>query len=445
MTLSSLLLDPYVLQKLIQYLLLLSDYLVVNKNLMYAVQKDKRYFKDQKVIKYLELYKMAKTNENYGFLYSQVAQQTLKSVAESFSSFLALEKLAKTGKLNQKPRLPKYRVKGGKYQISYPGQALKIVDNRVRLPLGTKGKEHFGTDALWLTWPERLRDCQIKELRLIPRNGDVWVEYVHESLTKQALSCSLGVTGILGIDHGINNWLTCVSSNGKPFIIDGRKIKSWNQLFNQEKARIQTRHSQAKLPKGFSSKRLQQLSETRARRMRDAVNKAVRTIIKYCENHQINVIVFGWNKGQKQEVNMGRVTNQYGRIAIRPYQIPTAKVKERLQQECDLRGWRFIEQDESYTSKSSFLDRDLLPVTVGEKPDNWQPSGKRIKRGLYRSAQGLILNADVNGAANIIRKSKVATDSIVERVGSGLLTNPLRKKLWRDSSPEGAYSNTPLP
>jgi putative transposase len=70
-----------------------------------------------------------------------------------------------------------------------------------------------------------------------------------------------------------------------------------------------------------------------------------------------------------------------------------------------LRGWRFVEQDESYTSKASFLDRDLLPVKVGEKPDNWQASGKRIKRGLYRSAQGLTLNADINGAANIIRKS----------------------------------------
>ena len=75
-------------------------------------------------------------------------------------------------------------------------------------------------------------------------------------------------------------------------------------------------------------------------------------------------------------------------------------------------------------------------MKVGEKPDNWQPSGKRIKRGLYRSAQGLTLNADVNGAANIIRKSKVAIDSIIERVGRGLLTNPLRIKLWADSSPK---------
>ncbi len=389
-----------------------------------------RYFKDQGAIKYPDLYKIAKTHENYGLLYSQVAQQSLKSVAESFSSFRALEKLAKKGELNQKPRLPKYRTSGGMYQISYPGQALKIVGNQVRLPLGNKGKEHFGTDAIWIPLPERLKDSKIKELRLIPRNGKVWVEYVHESLTEQAPSCSLEVTGVLGIDHGINNWLTCVSSNGKPFIVDGHKLKSWNQGFNKEKARVQSEHARHKLPKGFSSTRLQQLSENRARRMRDAVNKAVRTIVDYCEKSQINVMVFGWNKGQKQEVNMGGVTNQNF------VQIPTAKVKERLKQECDLRGWRFVEQDESYTSKASFLDRDLLPVKVGEKPDNWQPSGKRIKRGLYRSSTGLLINADVNGAANIIRKSKVATDSIIEGVGRGLLTNPLRIKLWVDSSPK---------
>jgi IS605 OrfB family transposase len=389
-----------------------------------------RYFKDKGAIKYPDLYKIAKTNDNYGLLYSQVAQQSLKSVAESFSSFRALEKLAKKGEIKQKPRLPKYRTKGAMYQVSYPGQALKVVENKVRLPLGTKGKEHFGIDCLWVPLPERIKDCQIKELRLIPRNGQVPIEYVHETITEQARLCSLEVTGVLGIDHGINNWLTCISSNASPFIIDGHKLKSWNQWFNKRKAFFQSEHARHKLPKGFSSKRLQQLSETRARRMRDAVNKAVRTIVDYCENHQINVIVFGWNKGQKQEVNMGGVTNQSF------VQIPTAKVKDRWQQECDLRGWRFVEQDESYTSKASFLERDFLPVKVGEKPDNWQPSGKRIKRGLYRSAQGLILNADVNGAANIIRKSKVAIDSLIERMGSGLLTNPLRIKLWWDSSPK---------
>lgn len=115
--------------------------------------------------------------------------------------------------------------------------------------------------------------------------------------------------------------------------------------------------------------------------MRDAVNKAVANIVQYCENCQINVVVFGGHKGRKKEVNMYGGKNH--QIFVH---IPTAKVKKRLTQECELRGWRFIEQDESYTSKSIFLGRDFLPVKVSEKPDNWQPSGKRIKGGLYRSS-----------------------------------------------------------
>ncbi|CBN56245.1 MULTISPECIES: hypothetical protein [Kamptonema] len=135
-------------------------------------------------------------------------------------------------------------------------------------------------------------------------------------------------------------------------------------------------------------------------------------------------------KGQKPEVKMGVKSNQNF------VQIPIAKVKERWQQECELRGWRFVAQEEDYSSKTSFLDRDLRPAAFGEKPDSWQPSGKRIKRGLYRHKAGLILNADVNGAANIICKAKVAADSIIETAGRGLLTNPLSIKLEADSSPK---------
>ena len=136
------------------------------------------------------------------------------------------------------------------------------------------------------------------------------------------------------------------------------------------------------------------------------------------------------NKGQKKEVNRGVKSNQNF------VQIPIAKAKERWQQECELRGWRFLAPEEDYRSKTSFLDRDLLPAAFGEKPDSWQPSGKRIKRGLYRLKAGLILNADVNGAAKIICKAKLAAGSIIEAVVSGLLTNPLSIKLGADSSPK---------
>nr|WP_264196465.1 hypothetical protein [Microseira wollei] len=113
--------------------------------------------------------------------------------------------------------------------------------------------------------------------------------------------------------------------------------------------------------------------------------------------YKIKSLVFGWNKGFKNDVNLGRVSNQ------KFVQMPLGKLKERLKQLCDLHGIQFVETEESYTSKASYQDGDSLPK-YGEKPDGWKASGKRISRGLYRSADGSIVNGDLNGSANILRK-----------------------------------------
>ena len=130
--------------------------------------------------------------------------------------------------------------------------------------------------------------------------------------------------------------------------------------------------------------------------MRDAVNKAAKLIIDHCIKHQVATVVFGWNQGQRQEATLGRTTQSF-------VQIPTAKLKERIKQLCEHYGIKFVETEESYTSKASFLDGDFLP-TYGEKPETWKPSGKRIKRGMYRTGTGELINADLNGAANILKK-----------------------------------------
>jgi transposase len=135
------------------------------------------------------------------------------------------------------------------------------------------------------------------------------------------------------------------------------------------------------------------------------------------------VIVFGGNKEQKKESNLGKKNNQSF------VSIPTAKLKERIRQLCEQYGIKFIETEESYTSKSSFLDNDELPK-YGEKPDGWQPSGKRTKRGLYRTAQNQYINADANGAANIIRKVSTTLNIDLSRVSRGVLTRPQKLKFW---------------
>jgi lycopene cyclase CruP len=176
-------------------------------------------------------------------------------------------------------------------------------------------------------------------------------------------------------------------------------------------------------PNGFWSNRLASLTEKRNRQMRDAINKAARLVINHCIENQIGTIVFGWNQGQKQKVNLGDKTNQNF------VQIPTGRLKERIKQLCLLYDLRFVETEESYTSQSSFLDADEIPV-YGEKPDEWKSSGKRIKRGLFRAADGSVINADCNGAANILRKVAVTLGLDLSGISRGALTTPLRLRFW---------------
>lgn len=176
-------------------------------------------------------------------------------------------------------------------------------------------------------------------------------------------------------------------------------------------------------PKGFWSNQLASITERRNRQMRDAVNKAARIVVNHCLKNGIGKIVFGWNTGQKDSANMGKKTNQ------KFVQIPTARLKARIAQLCEQYGIEFIETEESYTSKASFVDRDYLP-TFGEKPEGWKESGRRVKRGLYRTgSQNWYINADCNGAANILRKVATILGLCLNGVGRGALAAPQRIKL----------------
>ncbi|MBE9146399.1 IS200/IS605 family accessory protein TnpB-related protein, partial [Planktothrix mougeotii] len=155
----------------------------------------------------------------------------------------------------------------------------------------------------------------------------------------------------------------------------------------------------------------------------DGINKAARLVINHCLENNIGRIVFGWNQGQKDGATLGKKGNQNF------IQIPTARLKSRIQELCSRYGIEFIETEESYTSKTSFLDQDHLPE-FGAKPDNWEPSGKRVKRGLYRTALNQYINADCNAAANIIRKVSATLGLNLDGVSRGALTTPLRIRFW---------------
>lgn len=205
---------------------------------------------------------------------------------------------------------------------------------------------------------------------------------------------------ILGIDPGLDNLLTVAGNFGKaPFVIRGGVVKSINQRFNKRRAKLI-----ASLTRGYDSSHshkdshaLDALSRKREDALRDIFYKCAWYLVRYAKVHKVEVIVIGYNPLQKQEISIGKQNNQSF------VSIPFQKLRETIRIIANREGIPVAMQDESYTSKASCLDQDPVPdYKKGEVPPEF--SGKRTRRGLYRSANGILINADVNGAANIIRK-----------------------------------------
>ncbi len=373
------------------------------------------WFKTGKIVSGFDLTAEMKTNRHFQAGYASSMQQTCINVGEAFKSFKQLLSKAKKGELEQKPKPPRYRKSGGLFTVTYPKRWLKLNEGMIRFPLGNQVKAWFGINEFFLPMPSNLDWQVIREIRILPRNGTFYAEFVY---SMQAESYQIDSSKALGLDPGLNNWLTGVSTTGDSFIVDGKELKALNQWYNK-----QTSTMKDGKPQGFWSRTLAQITEKRNRQMRDAVNKAARIVIDYCLASGIGLIVFGWNKGQKNSANMGAKTNQ------KFVSVPTAKLKDRIGWMCEQYGIRFEETEESYTSKASFLDKDELPK-YGEKPNEWKSSGKRVKRGLFRTATFGYINADCNGAANILRKVKGKLGLDLSRLTRGVLTAPIRIRLW---------------
>lgn len=372
------------------------------------------WFKTKRFVTGFDLVKEVGRNRHFAALPSDAAVQTCLSVGESVKSFSELIKKAKKGELNPKPKFPNYR-KPGYQLVAFPKRSLKLINGKIRFPLGLRVKAWFGLKEFFLPMPSNLDFTTLREVRILPRNGVFYAEFVYPTEVVQA---DVDPSKCLGIDHGLNNWLTGVSNVGTSFIVDGKHLKSLNQWYNKSVARLMDGQAN-----GFGSNRLANLTEKRNRQMRDAVNKVARLVVNHCLENRIGTLVFGWNKGQKDSANMGKKNNQ------KFVQIPTARLKDRIQQLCELYGIQFVETEESYTSKASFLDADLIPV-YGEKPAEWNPTGRRVKRGLYRASNGFTINADCNGASNILRKVAMMLGLNLSGISRGDLTAPLKFRFW---------------
>lgn len=320
-------------------------------------------------------------------------QQTLMSVTEAFKSFKELRALYKQGQLHFKPQVPDYLTGSKLYKVAYPNSGAQrptIVNGQLRFSLGLTIRRWFGISEFFLPMPTNLDYSKVKEFTILPKNGAYYLEMSYEVVPQKH---ELDVNQALSIDLGTaDNLAACVDTLGNSLLIDARVMKAMNQLWNKK---VATRKEGK--PQAYWDSWLDRVTRKRNHQMRDGINKAAKLIIDHCLKYGIGTLVIGWNEGFKLSANIGRVQNQ------KFVQMPLGKLKGRLKQLCDLHGIRFQETEESYTSKSSYLDGDTLPV-YGEKPEGWTASGKRFPRGLYTCANGSIVNSDLNGAANILRK-----------------------------------------
>ena len=376
------------------------------------------YFSEKKFLTYESNYHECKVNENYGLLQAGVAQQTLKVADRSFKSFFNLIKKAKSGEYRfQDIKIPHYREKGGMFVLVLSTNAINIKDGFLQIPMSRPiSKAHAGK-LIKIAFPERLADKKIKEVRIIPifKGQYFKIQYVYEQAEQ---NLNLSQDNALAIDIGLENFATCITTIGTSFIMDGRKLKSINQYWNKRKAQLQ---SIADKQKNKSTKLIQCITTKRNNRAKDYVRKTSRYIVNYCIDNNIGTIICGYNSDFKRSINLGKMTNQQFT------QISFGSLREQLSSLCEQYGMRYIEQEESYTSKASFLDLDEIPVYNPEQPYTGKFSGKRIHRGLYRYSDGRIANADLNGAANIMNKSKQNYDFV--ELCNGLLASPSRIRI----------------
>lgn len=371
------------------------------------------YFTEGKFLKYEKNYVLLKNSSNYKLLNSNMAQQILKEVDGSFKSFFGLLKLAKQGKYSFKDcRLPRYLPKDG-YTTLVIG-FVRINGNKLILPFSnTFKKNHL---SVMVTIPPILIDKKIKEIRIIPKSKGRFfeIQYIYEV---ENIQRNLNINNALSLDLGVNNLVTAVSSVGHSFIIDGRRLKSINQWFNKENARLQSVKDKQGLGKKQTN-RQKILSRNHYNRVNDYMSKTARIIIDYCVNNNIGTLVAGYNVTFQKGSHIGKQNNQNF------VNIPFGKLRDKLSYLCELNGITYVEQEESYTSKASFWDVDNIPVYNSDNPKSYIFSGYRVYRGLYKTSSGKLFNADVNGALNILRKSSVVDTSIL--YGRGDVDTPVR-------------------
>ena len=336
-------------------------------------------------------------NRDYKSLPSHVNQGVMKQVYNDWSSFFEGVKEYKVNpsKFKGRPKPPRYKTKDATNSVVFSNQVCKIKDSKyLRFP---KTKEVFNLSKHLL---QRIDNNKLVQVRVQKFYNDVKLEVVLDcSSEAKPLIPKEDIQNVMAIDLGVNNLATCVSNNGmQPTIINGRALKSINQYYNKLRAKLYSDLRLNKKPDegNFTSKRLEYIDMKRHFKVKDFLHKASKQVVDLAIANNIDKVIVGYNSSWKEDVEMKKDDKQSF------VNIPFSTFLDMLEYKLNAEGIHFEKFEESYTSKASFLDNDPIP-TYGDK-DIPKFSGKRVKRGLYISKNGIAINSDVNGACNILRK-----------------------------------------
>lgn len=342
------------------------------------------------------------------FAYRQMAQQTLRDVDSIWYAWTKATKAYRKapGKFTGRPRIPNYLPKRQRHVFHVTSQNLKLKNGYLTIN-PRNGRLNFK-----LRLDPRIQ--QVNRVTFKPLSRGYFKVVVQYQLNHEIKY--LADNGrYLGIDPGVDNAFTCVSNLAiQPLIINGRPVKSINHYYNKQLTRLSQLHAKMKqccynksTKQGvktvyYYSDQQRRITTWRNRKIREFSHQATKRIVDYALNNDIHTIVIGKNNGWKRSVNMGKKSNQNF------VGIPHAKIIDMLTYKANLHGISVIKTNESYTSQTSFLDHETPEWKNGNKARKKRgisPINRRIKRGLFRSNQGQLINADVNGALQIIKKA----------------------------------------
>ncbi|XHL99054.1 MAG: transposase [Microcoleus anatoxicus] len=371
-------------------------------------------------VNYNEMNRLMKSHEAYKAMPAKVSQQILMVLDKNWKSFFEAVKAYKvdSSKFTGSPKLPKYKDKTkGRNLLVYTIQAISSKQLKKGI-IKLSGTE--------LSIKTQLNPNQICQVRLVPKCDSYVIEVIYDACTEGSRSepeSTLGnANSVASIDLGLDN-LVALTSNQPgfiPLLINGRPLKSINQFYNKRKSRLQ---SQLKGNRQ-TSPRIQRLTRCRNQKVDNYLHHASCVIVAILNTKQIGTLVIGKNAQWKNEIALGSQTNQNF------VSIPHSRLIEMLEYKARLVGITVIVQEESFTSRASFLGLDSIPV-YGKTEKEPMFTGKRIQRGLYKTSTGQLINSDINASYNILRKAipNAFSDGIESCVVQPRRVNPLKVKV----------------